>query len=139
MKGESIILKLYFGSLPSLISTALIVGFAVFFGFALAGRGSIAHWGLLLLIMLVLGFAMSIVSGIKDGAGSASAVVPAKHWTMTVLSVLGVLALLTGAVSLFIRKQSFWRTGFFILASIVIAKTLLTEILRVVHYAKHLP
>lgn len=127
-------LKLYFGSVFSTISTLLAVTFTVFFVLVTARRASINHWGLLTLAMFLLGLLMSMMSGMKDGMGSPASIIPNKHWVMTALCVLGGLAFLSGLLALIIRNQSFWQVSFYLLSAIIILKVLLTEAYRIVHY-----
>ncbi len=127
-------LKLYFGSVFSTISTLLILAFTVFFVLVTARRTAISHWGLLTLAMFILGLLMSMMSGMKDGMATAASVIPNKHWMMTILCVLGGLAFLSGLLALIIRNQSFWQVSFYLLSAIIILKVLLTEAYRIVHY-----
>jgi hypothetical protein len=127
-------LKLYFGSVFSTISTLLAVIFTVFFALVTARRASISHWGLFTLAMFILGLLMSMMSGMKDGMGSPSSVIPVKHWVMTALCVLGGLAFLSGLLALIIRNPSFWQVSFYLMSAIIVLKVLLTEIYRIVHY-----
>ncbi len=127
-------LKLYFGSVFSTISTLLAVTFTVFFVLVTARRVCINHWGLLTLAMFLLGLLMSMMSGMKDGMGSPASIIPNKHWVMTALCVLGGLAFLSGLLALIIRNQSFWQVSFYLLSAIIILKVLLTEAYRIVHY-----
>ena len=127
-------LKLYFGSVFSTISTLLAVAFAVFFALVTARRASISHWGLLTLAMFILGLLMSMMSGMKDGMGSAASVIPNKHWMMTILCILGGLAFVSGLLALIVRNQVFWQVSFYLMSAIIILKVLLTEAYRIVHY-----
>jgi hypothetical protein len=127
-------LKLYFGSVFSAISTLLAVAFAVFFALVTARRASINHWGLMTLAMFILGLLMSMMSGMKDGMGSPASIIHTKHWVMTVLCVLGGLAFLSGLLALIIRNPSFWQVSFYLMSSIIIVKVLVTEAFRIVHY-----
>ena len=129
-------LKLYFGNIQTTLSTLLAVAFAVFFAVVSARRGTISHWGLLTLAVFFLGLAMSIMSGMKDGMGTAASVIPVKHWVMTVLSVLGGLCFLAGILSLIFRNQAFWQTSFYLLSSFIILKVILTESFRIIQYLK---
>lgn len=129
-------LKLYFGNIQTTLSTLLAVAFAVFFALVSARRGTISHWGILTLVVFFLGLAMSIMSGMKDGMGTAASVIPVKHWVMTVLSVLGGLCFLAGILSLIFRNQAFWQTSFYLLSSFIILKVILTESFRIIQYLK---
>lgn len=129
-------LKLYFGSTNSIISTLLIVVFGIFFGIVLAKRNSITHWGLLVLILFFLGLFMSIMSGMKDGMGTPASLIPNNHWMMAALCILGGLVFLIGIITLFIRKQDFWQVSFFMISGIIIIKILLTEGFRIANLLK---
>lgn len=127
-------LKLYFGSVSSTISTLLAVAFTIFFTLVTSRRAGISHWGLLTLAMFILGLLMSMMSGMKDGMGTAASIIPMKHWMMTALCVLGGLAFLSGILALIIRNQTFWQVSFYLMSSIIILKILFTEAFRIVHY-----
>lgn len=127
-------LKLFFGSIQSTISTLLFIAFVVFFTLVTARRAEIAHWGSLVLCMFFLGMFMSMMSGMKDGMGTPASIIPMNHWMMIALCVLGGLGFLSGLTALIIRKQVFWQISFYLLSSIIILKVLLTETFRILHY-----
>jgi hypothetical protein len=129
-------LKLYFGSTFSILSTALLAVFVAFFWVTINRQGTISNWGVQVLLMMILGVTMSFSSGMRDGMGSPASVIPTNHWAMTVLCVLGGLAFLIGIVTLFVRKQDFWQIGFFLISFIIIAKVLLTEGFRLIDFLK---
>lgn len=133
-------LKLYFGSVFSTISTVLATVFAVFLALVAPRRDSITHWGSLVLVLFFLGLAMSIMSGMRDGIGTATPLIPNKHWLVTVLCVLGGLAFLTGGAALFVHNQAFWQVSFYVLSAITILKTILKtilmEVFRIAQYVR---
>lgn len=131
-------MKLYFGSTSSLISTLLLVVFGIFFGLVLSRRSTITHWGWLVLAMFFLGLFMSMMSGMKDGMGTAASLIPNNHWSMLVLCVLGGLAFLVALITLFVRRQDFWQISFYILSGIIIVKVLITEGIRIADFFRHL-
>lgn len=126
--------KLYFGNVNTIISTLLVAAFAVFFSLVTRNRANISHWGILTLVMFFLGLAMSIMSGMKDGMGTAASILPSKHWITIVLMVAGGLGFLSGLLALIIRNQAYWQASFYILSSIIIVKVILTESFRIIHY-----
>jgi len=126
--------KLYFGSVSAAISTLLALAFAVFFALVTARRTGITHWGLLTLAVFILGLAMSMMSGMKDGMGTPEAILPSKHWVTIALSVLGGLCFLMGVLALIVRKQAFWQLSFYLLSSVIILKVVLTEAFRIIDY-----
>jgi hypothetical protein len=129
-------LKLYFSTVPSIISTALIIVFAVIFSLVSGRRASIAHWGLLSLLLFFIGLAMSIMSGFKDGVGSSAAVIPPSNPVSVILSILGGLAFVAGIAMLIFRRQDFWQFGFYALSAIIIVKTVMVEFVRIAQYIK---
>ena len=126
--------KLYFGSVTAAISTLLALVFAVFFTLVTARRAGITHWGLLTLAVFILGLAMSMMSGMKDGMGTPDAILPVRHWVTIALCVLGGAGFLLGVLALIIRRQAFWQLSFYLLSSVIILKILMTEAFRIVHY-----
>lgn len=131
-------LKLYFGNVTSIISTILFIVFGVIFCQVMARRNIITKWGLLVLLLFFLGLFMSFMSGMKDQVGGPASIIPANHWMMMVLCILGGIAMLIGIITLFIRRQAFWQISFYILSFLIIGKTLLTEGYRLVDYFKRL-
>ncbi len=129
-------LRLYFGSLYATVSTLLAAVFAAFFTIVVTRRGDITRWGLLTLFMFILGLAMAMMSGMKDGMSSPASVIPMKHWVAIALSVLGGVGMLLGVLALIIRSQGFWRAGFYALSAVVIVKLIMTEIFRIVRYLR---
>jgi hypothetical protein len=57
---------------------------------------------------------------------------------MTVLSILGVLAFIVGIAAIIIRKQSVWQVEFYVLSAIILVKTVVVEVYRVIAYIKRL-
>lgn len=129
-------LKLYFGGVFSTISTVLATVFVVFLALVAPRRDSITHWGALVLVLFFLGLAMSIMSGMKDGIGTAAPLIPSKYWLMTVLCLLGGLAFLIGGAALFVRNQVFWKVSFYVLSGIITLKTILVEVFRITQYMR---
>lgn len=129
-------LKLYFSDVSTIISTVLIIGFGVFFGIVTGKRNNISHWGILVLVLFFVGLAMSMMSGMKDNISTPSALIPNKHWAMTLLSILGGLAFVVGIIMLIIRRQNFWQFGFYMLSAIIIAKTVMVEVYRIIMYIR---
>jgi hypothetical protein len=129
-------LKLYFSKTTDVISLVLIIGFAIFFGIVNARREGIEGWGKLVVVVFFVGLFMSIMSGMRDGMSTPSAVFPNNNWACILLSILGGLAFLFGIVSIIIRKQNFWQVSFYMLSLIIIVKTLVVEIYRIALYIK---
>lgn len=129
-------LKLYFSNISSIISSVLIVVFAVLLGMATARRNSVDNWGALVLCLFFMGLMMSIVSGTKDKVGTLTALFPINNWAFIVLSILGALAFIVEIIMIFIRKQDFWQFGFYMLSVIILIKIIIVEGIRIITYIK---
>lgn len=128
--------KLYFSSVPSIISTVLIIGFVIFASMVNVRSRSINHWGVLVICIFFLGLLMSFLSGTKDNINTASAVIPPNNWAMIILSILGGLAFIVGIATIFVRRQNFWQIGFYTLSAIIIIKIVITECYRILTYIR---
>ena len=124
-------IQLYFGSVPSILSTLLFLGFGVFFGVTLSKNAQIKHWGRVTLVVLLVGIVMSALSGTKDAVGTPTALFAMDSFVFIAASVLGGLAVLLGIITLFVRRQRFWQVAFYATSGIIILKTLLVEIARI--------
>lgn len=135
-KVSKLMLKMYFGSVSSIVSTILIIGFGILIWQVMERRATISKWGLLVLILFFMGLFMSMMSGMKDGMGTVTSIIPMKHWVMALLCILGGLAFLIGITAIIIRKQTFWQFNFYLLSAIIIVKILVTEGYRIYDYIK---
>lgn len=125
-------IKLYFRDFPTLLSTLLILGFFIFFGIVTTKRTTIDNWPILVLATFFMGLLMSIMSGTKDKVGTMSALFPTNNMFFIGLSVLGVLAVIIGIITLILRKHDFYQFAFYALSSIILVKIIVVEIIRVV-------
>lgn len=129
-------LKLYFSKATDVISLVLIIGFSIFFGIVNSRRENIEGWGRLVLVVFFVGLFMSMMSGMRDGMSTPTAVFPNNNWACILLSILGGLAFIVGIIAIIIRKQNFWQISFYMLSMIIIVKTLLVETYRIILYIK---
>lgn len=125
-------IKLYFGNVTTIISTLTIIGFAIFFGYTIARRESINNWGLLVLVLFFIGLFMSIMSGSKDGMGTSASIFAVGGPIFIMLSILGGLAFLIAIATIFIKKQDFWQVSFYAISTIIIIKTIVVEVSRII-------
>lgn len=129
-------LKLYFGSISSIISSLQIIFFGVFFWLVTERRATISKWGILVLIVFFFGLFMSMMGGMKDGMGTPASLIPQKHWVMAALCILGGLAFIAGIAAIFIRRQIYWQVSFYLLSAIILLKVVVTEGYRIYTYLK---
>ena len=125
-------LKLYFGNVPNILSTLLFVFFIVFFVITLKRPEGGRKWKKAALITLLMGTAMSALSGIKDTVADTMAVsFEEMNFKLAILCVLGGMAVLFGVVAAFCKKEKINKVIFFILSFIIISKTIIVEVLRI--------
>ena len=125
-------LKLYFGSVPSILSTILFVVFVVFFIKTVKKPESEKKWKKAAIITVLMGTAMSAMSGIKDSFSDKMAVsFEQMNPPLAILCALGGMAVLLGVVAAFCRKEKINKGLFFALSFIIFAKTIIVEVLRI--------
>ena len=125
-------LNLYFGNVPSILSTILFLVFTVFFIKTVKKPDGGKKWKKAAIITVVMGTAMSALSGIKDSCADTMAVSFEKmNLSLAILCALGGMALLMGVVSIICKKEKFNKGLFYALSFIIIAKTITVEALRI--------
>ena len=130
----------YFGDTLCTLTTLLIMGVLGFMGVTIANRRKISLWGKRVAVLSVWGFLACIFASARDSyylsvqASTNSDVIPGIFAIDSAQSILGSLG---GAIivifilsSMFIRKQQYRKTVFFVITAIIVAKILLIEIAR---------
>ena len=127
--------KLYFGSIPAILSTILFVVFVVFFIKTVKKPDVDKKWKKAAIITVLMGTAMSAFSGIKDTLGDTMAVsFEQMNLPLAILCILGGIALIMGVIAIFCRKEKLCKGIFFSLSVIILAKTIVVEVLRIADY-----
>ena len=127
--------SLYFGNVPNILSTILFLVFALFFIKTMKKPESEKKWKKAAIITVLMGTAMSALSGIKDSVADTMAVsFEQMNIPLAILCALGGLALLIGVVSAICKKEKINRVLFYVLSFIIIVKTSAVEVLRIVDY-----
>ena len=128
-------IKLYFGSVPCILSTILFLVFVVFFILTMKKPDSARKWKKAAIITVLMGTAMSAASGIKDTFGDVMAVSFGQmNPPLAILCALGGMAVLMGIVAAFCRKEKINKVIFYSLSTIIIVKTIVVEVLRIATY-----
>lgn len=95
-------------------------------------------WKKAAIVTVLAGTLMSALSGIKDSAAETAAVsFKQMNFSLALLCCLGVMAILSGIISVFCKKEKNNKVIFYILSFIILAKTILVETLRIVNYFKN--
>ena len=128
-------IKLYFGNVPSILSTILFLVFVVFFIKTMKKTDGEKKWKKAAIITVLMGTAMSALSGIKDSVADTMAVsFEQMNPPLAILCALGGIALLIGVVAAFCKKEKINKGLFYTLSFIIIAKTIIVEALRITAY-----
>ena len=130
-------IKLYFGNVPSVLSTILFLVFVVFFIKTLKKTDGEKKWKKAAIITVLMGIAMSALSGIKDSVADTMAVsFEQMNTPLAILCALGGAALIIGVVAAFCKKEKINKGLFYALSFIIIAKTIVVEVLRIADYLR---
>ena len=128
-------IKLYFGNVPSILSTILFLVFVVFFIRTMKKTDGDRKWKKASIITVLMGTAMSALSGIKDSVADAMAVsFEEMNLPLAILCALGGIALLMGVVAVICKKDKINKGIFYALSMIIIVKTIIVEVLRIADY-----
>lgn len=131
-------IKLFFGNVPSFLSTILFLVFVVFFIKTMKKTDGGKKWKKAAIITVLMGTAMSALSGIKDSVADTMAVsFEQMNPPLAILCALGGIALLIGVVAAFSKKEKINKGLFYTLSFIIIAKTIIVEALRITAYMRN--
>lgn len=134
-------MKLYFGNVSSIISILLIVGVFIYMFTTIKKQNEISSWEKRITVLALAGLLICIFAAARDGYYS-SVQASIDHSTLpgvfTAGSIQSTLCSLVGAViafsifsSIFVKKQWYRKTMFFILSSVIIFKVFVIEISRI--------
>ena len=125
-------LNLYFGNVPNILSTILFLVFIIYFIKTIKKPDGEKKWKKAVIITVLMGTAMSALSGIKDSFADKMAVsFEQMNLPLAILCVLGGMAWLIGGVTVFCKKEKINRGLFYTLSLIIIVKTIIVEALRI--------
>ena len=125
-------LNLYFGNVPNILSTILFLVFVIYFIKTIKKPDGEKKWKKAVIITVLMGTAMSALSGIKDSFADKMAVsFEQMNLPLAILCVLGGMAWLIGGVTVFCKKEKINRGLFYTLSLIIIVKTIIVEALRI--------
>lgn len=134
--------KLYFGDVTTIATTLMILALVVFIGYTIVDRGSVQHWGMRGLLLLVFGLVVCCFAAARDGLdktiqssidGSCAAGMFPLVSIPTVVGCIGALVIIASAIAmLIVSSQQAKELCFWLMASGVAAKIVVVEIARVI-------
>lgn len=135
-------MNLFFGNLPSVISTVLVIGIMIFAGTTIINRSHINKWGTRVLILALWGLLICVFVAIRDDyvlsvqasmdTGVESGLFALDSIQSTICCIAGAIIAFCSITSIFIRKQKYWKLMFYILSVAIVFKILVIEISRIV-------
>ena len=135
-------MDLYFGDVFLIISTLLVISIFIYIGITIANQNEIKSWGKRITTLVSWGLLVCIFVAVRDGyhlSVQASMDTDVLPGLFTLDSIQSALCCISGAViafcslsSIFVRKQRYWKVMFFILSAIILFKTLVIEISRII-------
>ena len=109
--------------------------FVVFFIKTMKNTDGEKKWKKAAIITVLMGTAMSALSGIKDSVADTMAVsFEQMNPPLAILCALGGIALLIGVVAVFCKNEKINKGFFYALSFIIIAKTIVVEALRIIDF-----
>lgn len=124
-------LSLYFGNVPSTLSTIMFLIFVIFFVRTIRKPEKNKNWKKAAIITVLMGTIMSALSGVKDSIADQAAVsFEQMNIPLAILCALGGVAALLGVAAAFCKKEEINRWIFYFLSFIIAAKTVVVETLR---------
>jgi len=123
-------MELLFGSVPALLTTVLVVAMIVFIVLVYRNREKVTKWGRLIAIFLVVGIAVSAMSGTRDNFAASGALFAMNSFQAYACMALGGAIVVTALISVFFKNQSKKSRFFAVLAVLFIAKVAIIEISR---------
>jgi hypothetical protein len=127
-------IRLYFGDLPATLTTAILLILLAAIGVSFARRRTIAKWGRIVLVLILVGTAASMLSAMRDAYMMEGAAFAADGAQSTICSIAGGLIFLIGILSLFIRRQPFRKAGFYAISALALVQILAIEGTRIASY-----
>lgn len=134
--------KLYFGDVTTIATTLMILALVVFIGYTIVDRGSVQHWGMRGLLLLVFGLVVCCFAAARDGLdktiqssidGSCAAGLFPLVSIPTVVGCIGALVIIASAIAmLIVSSQQAKELCFWLMATGVAAKIVVVEIARVI-------
>ncbi|MHB1483821.1 MAG: hypothetical protein ACYCYI_04070 [Saccharofermentanales bacterium] len=122
--------ELYLANTISVITILLILGMLAFIVYAIKNGTYIFKWGRLIVLLIVVGIAISALSAVRDAYMMPDAVFLVNSWQSSICSIAGGAVILTGIISIFIKKQHGKRYCFNIISFLFIIQVLVVEISR---------
>lgn len=134
--------RLYFGDATTIATTLMILALVVFIGYTIVDRGSVQHWGMWGLLLLVFGLVVCCFAAARDGLdktiqssidGSCAAGLFPLVSIPIVVGCIGALVIIASAVAMLVaNSQQAKELCFWLMASGVAVKIIVVEIARVI-------
>lgn len=124
-------IKLLFGDTYSILTTLAVIGLLSFALMRITKLASNISWGKSIALFIAFGLGVSFLSAMRDGYAGEAALFSMTSMQSDICSIAGTLVLLTGLLSLFVRKDAFRRGAFMTITALFLTQVLVIEISRI--------
>lgn len=135
-------MKLYFGNTTTVVTTVMLVGLIGFIGYSIWVRDSVVYWGRRSLFVLGYGLVICCFAAARDGLdktiqsaidGSCAPGIFSLVSIPTIIGCVGAgIIIITGILTIFIKKQDIREVLFFVMSGGILLKILTIEISRII-------
>jgi len=124
--------QLFFGDPISLTITLAVLAVFAIIALSFIKNKQITKWGRLVLVVILIGTAISGLSATRDAYMTSDAMFAVESIQSTLCSIAGGLIFLVGLTVLFVKRQSFREFGFFLISLLFILQVITIEASRIV-------
>lgn len=114
----------------SVVTIVFVLGVFVFIMLAVKNNRRITKWGWMIGLFLLIGTAVSALSAMRDGLATADAVFALNGVQAIVCTIAGGAILLTGVISIFLKKELYKKRGFYAISALFIIQVAVIEASR---------
>jgi hypothetical protein len=125
-------IDLYLRDVVSIVTVALVLVMLTFIVLTVTQGTKMQKWGRLIALFIVVGIAVSALSATRDAYAAPGALFAMNSMQSLVCSVAGGAIVLTGLVSIFLKKQAARKVCFHIISGLFVVQVLVVEISRAV-------
>jgi uncharacterized membrane protein len=123
--------QLFFGDPISLTTTLAVLAVLGIIALSFMKNRQITKWGRLILVVILIGTAISGLSATRDAYMTSEAMFAVESLQSTLCSIAGGLIFLIGLSAIFVKRQSYRKFGFFFISLLFILQVITIEASRI--------
>lgn len=123
--------NLFFGNLSAALTTVAVLIMLALIAVSFIKQKGIDKWGRRILIIVLVGTAISGLSATRDAFMTENAMFAVNSFQSIVCSVAGGLIFLTGIVAIFVKNQTYRKFSFQLISALLIIQVITIEASRI--------